>query len=127
MKRRDFIKSSGALIGTAALSSCLINLDISPEKKPNIILILADDLGYGELGCYGQRYIRTPHIDRLAENGLKFTQHYSGSPVCAPSRCVLPKIVPTLVLWLLFVKAMAPTPWICWHIRTHLPHRMHRL
>jgi arylsulfatase len=54
-----------------------------------VIFILADDLGYGELGCYGQEKIRTPHIDRIAAEGMKFTQHYSGSPVCAPSRCVL--------------------------------------
>ena len=60
-----------------------------PSKKPNIIFILADDLGYGELGCYGQKKIETPHIDALAKTGMKFTQHYSGSPVCAPSRCVL--------------------------------------
>lgn len=58
-------------------------------NKPNIIYILADDLGYAELGCYGQEKIETPNIDRLAERGLRFTQHYSGSPVCAPSRCVL--------------------------------------
>jgi len=57
--------------------------------KPNIVYILADDLGYGELGCYGQEKIETPHIDALAANGIRFTQHYSGSPVCAPSRCVL--------------------------------------
>lgn len=57
--------------------------------KPNIIYIMADDLGYGELGCYGQKKIETPNIDRLAANGLRFTQSYSGSPVCAPSRCVL--------------------------------------
>ena len=57
--------------------------------KPNIIYILADDLGYGDLGCYGQNRIETPNIDQLAQNGMKFTQHYSGSPVCAPSRCVL--------------------------------------
>jgi arylsulfatase A-like enzyme len=56
---------------------------------PNVILILADDLGYGELGCYGQRKIRTPHLDRLAAEGLRFTQFYAGAPVCAPSRCVL--------------------------------------
>jgi len=56
---------------------------------PNIILILADDLGYGELGCYGQKIILTPNVDRLAEEGLRFTQFYSGSTVCAPSRCVL--------------------------------------
>lgn len=57
--------------------------------KPNVIYILADDLGYGELGCYGQQKIETPNIDRLAANGIRFTQHYSGAPVCAPSRCVL--------------------------------------
>ena len=59
------------------------------KVKPNIIFILADDLGYGELGCYGQELIETPNIDRLAADGIKFSQHYSGSPVCAPSRCVL--------------------------------------
>ncbi len=59
------------------------------EQLPNIIYILADDLGYGELGCYGQEKIETPHIDLLAENGMRFTQHYAGSAVCAPSRCIL--------------------------------------
>ncbi len=59
------------------------------EVRPNIILILADDLGYGELSCYGQKLIETPNIDKLAENGMKFTQHYSGAPVCAPARCIL--------------------------------------
>ena len=54
--------------------------------KPNIIYILADDLGYGELGAYGQEKIKTPHIDRLASSGMRFTQHYTGAPVCAPSR-----------------------------------------
>src|SRR5210317_783053 len=58
-------------------------------SKPNIIFILADDLGYNELGCYGQEIIRTPNIDGLAAEGMRFTQHYSGSPVCAPSRSVL--------------------------------------
>jgi arylsulfatase len=58
-------------------------------QKPNIIFIMADDLGYAELGCYGQDKIKTPAIDALAENGIKFMQFYSGSPVCAPSRCVL--------------------------------------
>jgi arylsulfatase len=57
--------------------------------RPNVILIVADDLGYAELGCYGQKKIRTPHIDRLAGEGMRFTQFYSGAPVCAPSRCVL--------------------------------------
>jgi len=57
--------------------------------KPNIIYILADDLGYGELGVYGQKKIQTPNIDALAANGMMFTQHYSGAPVCAPSRYML--------------------------------------
>jgi arylsulfatase A-like enzyme len=55
-------------------------------KSPNIIFILADDLGYGEIGCYGQQKIETPNIDRLAKNGMRFTQFYSGSSVCAPAR-----------------------------------------
>jgi len=59
------------------------------DAPPNIILIVADDLGYGELGCYGQRWIRTPRLDQLAAEGVKFTQFYAGAPVCAPSRCTL--------------------------------------
>ena len=58
-------------------------------EKPNIIFVLCDDMGYGDLGCYGQRYIHTPHIDRLAEQGMRFTQAYAGSPVSAPSRASL--------------------------------------
>lgn len=61
----------------------------SLPKKPNIVFIMADDLGYGELSCYGQKILRTPNIDRLAAEGLKFTDVYAGSTVCAPSRCVL--------------------------------------
>ena len=57
--------------------------------KPNIIYILADDLGYGELGSFGQKEIETPNLDKLANDGMIFTDHYSGSPVCAPSRSVL--------------------------------------
>lgn len=58
-------------------------------RPPNVVFILADDLGYGDLGSFGQARIRTPHLDRLAAGGMRFTRHYSGSPVCAPSRCVL--------------------------------------
>jgi arylsulfatase A-like enzyme len=62
----------------------------TPSKRsPNIILILADDLGYNEVGANGQKKIRTPNIDRLAREGVRLTDHYSGSPVCAPSRAVL--------------------------------------
>lgn len=59
------------------------------DQPPNIIYILADDLGYAELGCYGQQKIKTPNIDQLAAEGMRFTQHYCGNAVCAPSRCVL--------------------------------------
>lgn len=61
----------------------------SQRKKPNIIFIMADDLGYGDLGCYGQDKIKTPNLDDLAAEGIRFTQHYAGSTVCAPSRCCL--------------------------------------
>lgn len=62
---------------------------LAAAEKPNVVFILADDLGYGEVGCYGQKKIPTPNIDRLAEQGTRFTRHYSGAPVCAPARCVL--------------------------------------
>ena len=58
-------------------------------SRPNIILIVADDLGYGELGCYGQRRIKTPHIDQLASEGMRFTQFYAGASLCASSRNVV--------------------------------------
>ncbi|HSQ57993.1 MAG TPA: sulfatase-like hydrolase/transferase, partial [Gemmata sp.] len=64
-------------------------LAAEPPRKPNIVFILADDLGYGDLGCYGQKKIRTPNLDRLAADGVRFTQAYAGSTVCAPSRCAL--------------------------------------
>ena len=73
----------------ALLPAACACLEPAPERPPNIVFILADDLGYGELGSYGQDEIRTPRLDALAAQGLRFTQHYSGSPVCAPSRCVL--------------------------------------
>jgi arylsulfatase len=58
-------------------------------SPPNVVLIVADDLGFAELGCYGQKLIRTPHVDKLAAGGTRFTQFYAGNNVCAPSRCVL--------------------------------------
>ena len=60
-----------------------------PPRRPNIIFVVADDLGYGELGCYGQALIRTPNLDRMAAEGVRFTDCYAGSTVCAPSRCAL--------------------------------------
>jgi len=70
-----------------ALSFC--GKSVSNKTKPNIIFILADDLGYGDLGCYGQKLIKTPNIDKLANEGLRFSQAYAGGPVCTPSRSVL--------------------------------------
>ncbi|MDX1637179.1 MAG: arylsulfatase [Balneolaceae bacterium] len=73
---------------TGCLNSDSSNSDID-NGQPNIVYILADDLGYGELGAYGQQKIETPNIDKLAAEGMIFTQHYAGSPVCAPSRYML--------------------------------------
>ncbi|NOX56502.1 MAG: arylsulfatase [Planctomycetes bacterium] len=83
------MRTTCALIGV-----CLAWLPValkaeSPPERPNIIYILADDLGYGDLSCYGQRILKTPNLDRMAAEGLRFTRHYAGSTVCAPSRCVL--------------------------------------
>lgn len=75
------------------ISSLIVHLLIASHlgavEKPNIVYILLDDAGYGDLSCYGQKKFQTPNIDRLASEGMKFTQHYSGSTVCAPTRCVL--------------------------------------
>src|SRR4249920_3969948 len=73
----------------AILASLTFAASTIAADRPNVIFILADDLGWGELGCYGQKMIRTPNIDRLAADGLRFTQAYSGNAVCAPSRCCL--------------------------------------
>jgi len=86
--RRTFLKTAGMVFAGLSFHG-LIKGASSRTKRPNIIYILADDLGYGDLGCYGQKYIKTPNLDRLAAEGMKFTQHYAGSPVCAPSRCTL--------------------------------------
>ncbi|MGM0486685.1 MAG: arylsulfatase [Planctomycetota bacterium] len=69
--------------------ACRAPISAAAEQPPNIVYILADDLGYAELGCYGQTKIKTPNIDRMAAEGMRFTQHYCGNAVCAPSRCVL--------------------------------------
>ncbi|MEE2706364.1 MAG: arylsulfatase [Planctomycetota bacterium] len=73
---------------TAAVLTAAV-CQTAAAKPPNVIYILADDLGYAELGCYGQQWIKTPNIDRIAAEGIRFTQHYAGNAVCAPSRCCL--------------------------------------
>ncbi len=93
--RREFIRMMGISAASVGASSLLpSSVDAgrtggSRANRPNIIYILADDLGYGDLGCYGQETVQTPNIDLLAEEGMRFTDHYAGSTVCAPSRCCL--------------------------------------
>jgi arylsulfatase A-like enzyme len=72
-----------------AFAICCPSLLISEERLPNVIFVMADDLGYGDLGCYGQKIIRTPNLDQMAREGMRFRQFYAGNTVCAPSRCVL--------------------------------------
>ena len=82
----------GMKIYSLVLSALLLsgfNNCIYAQQKPNIIYILADDLGYGDLSCYGQEKISTPNLDKLASQGMQFMQHYAGAPVCAPSRSSL--------------------------------------
>jgi len=93
IERRDFLTCAGfglgmlAVAGRAGLQAAAANG--GPSRRPNIIFIMADDLGYAELGCYGQKKIETPNIDALAREGMLFRQYYSGSAVCAPARCTL--------------------------------------
>jgi arylsulfatase A-like enzyme len=89
--RRSFVKTlAGTAAGGLAASYTSPALaQAQPKRKPNILFILADDLGYGDLGCYGQEIIKTPNLDRLASEGIRFTDCYAGSTVCAPSRCSL--------------------------------------
>ncbi len=94
MTRRDALRTVGAaaLGGASMLSQArrsAAQRRNTARGRPNIIFILADDLGYGDLGCYGQRTLRTPCLDRMAAEGMRFTDAYSGSTVCAPSRCAL--------------------------------------
>lgn len=89
MRAGYYLTMAGAL--AVAGSSKAEELSPQPKqaKQPNIIFIMADDLGYGDVGCYGQKYISTPNIDSLAAKGVRFTQAYAGSPVSAPSRASL--------------------------------------
>lgn len=93
--RRDFLKTMGLTAASVPAMSILQGcagtgqLTRAQGKQPNIIFIMADDLGYAHLGCYGQKIIQTPNIDRLAAEGMKFTQVYAGCSVCAPCRSVL--------------------------------------
>ena len=84
MQRRTFFRT----LGGACAAPLLTGLPAAAAaKRPNIVVILADDLGYGDLGCYGATRVRTPNLDRLAAQGLRFTDAHSSSATCTPSRC----------------------------------------
>lgn len=93
LNRRDFLKRAGLGAAAAVLPGCTQVTGEpggrKPKDRPNIIFIMADDLGCADLGCYGQKLIRTPCVDEMAREGMRFTQCYAGACVCAPSRSVL--------------------------------------
>src|SRR5215211_6365274 len=86
ISRREFI---GTAVGTTAAATVAGGLRSEAATRPNILFILADDLGYGDLSCYGRPDYRTPVLDGLARQGLKFLSAYSAAPVCTPTRCAL--------------------------------------
>lgn len=92
MKRKEAFGYASVICLAGMSTACAdksVNTPSSEPAKPNIIFVLCDDLGYGDLACYGQKYIETPNIDRMAAEGMLFTQAYAGSPVSAPSRASL--------------------------------------
>ena len=93
MNRRQFIKALGVAAGALALPGCVSSgksdTSKASSKKPNFVIIFCDDMGYGDLGCYGHPTIHTPHLDRMAAEGQKWTNFYVGASVCTPSRAAL--------------------------------------
>lgn len=89
MKRRQFLKGLAASAVGAATVTTWSACSTPVSRKPNVIYILADDLGYGDLSCFGQTFFQTPNLDTMAAEGMIFTDHYAGSTVCAPSRASL--------------------------------------
>ncbi len=85
MNRRDFLKAAGAGAASLVVPSC-VSASSGPHKRPNVIFILIDDMGWPDVVCYGSKFHETPNIDRLAEQGMKFTDAYAACPVCSPTR-----------------------------------------
>ena len=90
VNRRDFLKMMGLGAASVALPGCTIISGQSESEisgsKPNILIVLCDDLGYGDLGCYGHPHIKTPNLDMLAAEGIRLTDCYAAAPVCSPAR-----------------------------------------
>src|SRR5512140_3484774 len=82
--RRSFI---GSAVATAAAVGASRIASSAPAKRPNVLFILADDLGYGDLSCYGRPDYKTPVLDAFAKQGIRFTDNYAAAPVCTPTRC----------------------------------------
>jgi len=89
MNRREFLKFVAAGAAGLLIDKRQVRAQSGTAEKPNIILIMADDLGYGDIGCYGNTKIKTPNIDALAKGGLRFTDYHSNCPVCSPTRAAL--------------------------------------
>jgi len=89
MKRRDFIKTMGLATTAMVSSQCGFSGAYNNGRPPNVVLILADDLGWAELGCYGNSFNETPNLDKLARQGMRFTDAYAAAPVCSPYRAAL--------------------------------------
>lgn len=87
--RRDFLKTAGLGVAATAVSTRSSAAEKSSMSRPNVVLILVDDLGYGDLSCYGATDLRTPHIDQLVSAGVRFDQFYANCPVCSPTRAAL--------------------------------------
>ena len=84
--RRDFLKMMGLSAASMVLSGCSITSGRFSGDRPNILIVLCDDLGYGDLSCYGHPHIKTPNLDKLAVEGMRLTDCYAAAPVCSPAR-----------------------------------------
>ena len=91
MRRHSLVIGGNRIRGLIGLLCALATCEsaLSAERAPNIVLIVADDLGYGDVGCYGSKLNQTPHIDRLAATGLRFTDFHSNGPMCTPTRAAM--------------------------------------
>ncbi|UCC22077.1 MAG: sulfatase-like hydrolase/transferase, partial [Planctomycetota bacterium] len=86
MNRRDFLKLSAGAGAMTLVPGCLLATPQPQKKKPNFVFILIDDMGWTDAGCYGSTFYETPNIDKLAAEGMRFTNAYAACPVCSPTR-----------------------------------------
>lgn len=89
MNRRDFVRIAGATIGGSLVPGELFGLGSKPSKRPNVVLVMTDDQGWGQTGYYNHPVLKTPNLDSMAENGLRFDRFYAGAPLCSPTRATV--------------------------------------